>query len=106
VPHFTVDKRRPTYDLQSFKAAMSTVEKLAATPAAFRDARSLGIGAARMVAIIQTMQRVHFYKSTTSLRSHREWQDVYHVPHEGMTLYIKFVADMVTDFRVLSFKEK
>jgi hypothetical protein len=36
----------------------------------------------------------------------REWQDVYHVPYGGLVLYVKFVADVVTEFRLLSFKEK
>ena len=32
--------------------------------------------------------------------------DVYHVPWEGVTLYVKFTDDVVTEFVVLSFKEK
>jgi motility quorum-sensing regulator / GCU-specific mRNA interferase toxin len=42
----------------------------------------------------------------TSIYDHRVWQDVYHVPHRGLTLYVKFTADAVTEFRLLSFKEK
>jgi motility quorum-sensing regulator/GCU-specific mRNA interferase toxin len=56
------------------------------------------------VATIQTMQRAHFYKSMTS--DHRIWQDVHHVPSEAGTLYVKFTADVVTEFLLLSFKEK
>ena len=62
--------------------------------------------ARRNVATIQTMQRKHFYKSMTSHGDHRIWQDVYHVPSEGGTLYVKFTADVVTEFLLLSFKEK
>jgi len=39
-------------------------------------------------------------------RDHRRWQDVYHVPWEDVTLYIKFTDDAVTEFAVLSFKER
>jgi motility quorum-sensing regulator/GCU-specific mRNA interferase toxin len=42
----------------------------------------------------------------TSYADHRIWQDVYHVPSEQGTLYVKFTADVVTDFLLLSFKEK
>ncbi len=47
-----------------------------------------------------------FFKSMTTLTDHRTWQDVYHVPVDGLILYVKFQADVVTEFRVMSFKEK
>jgi motility quorum-sensing regulator/GCU-specific mRNA interferase toxin len=34
------------------------------------------------------------------------WQDVNHVPSEAGLLYVKFTADVVTEFLLLSFKEK
>ena len=37
---------------------------------------------------------------------HRQWQDVYHAPSAAGTLYVKFTADVVTEFLLLSFKEK
>ena len=52
------------------------------------------------------MQRAHFYKSMTSHAVHRIWQDVYHVPSAHGLLYVKFTADVVTGFLLLSFKEK
>jgi motility quorum-sensing regulator / GCU-specific mRNA interferase toxin len=42
----------------------------------------------------------------TAYANHRAWQDVYHVPSEAGTLYVKFTADVVTEFLLLSFKEK
>jgi motility quorum-sensing regulator/GCU-specific mRNA interferase toxin len=42
----------------------------------------------------------------TSYEDHRIWQDVYHMPSEAGTLYVKFPADAVTEFLLLSFKEK
>jgi hypothetical protein len=38
--------------------------------------------------------------------NHRLWQDVYHVPSPAGVLYVKFTADAVTEFLLLSFKEK
>jgi motility quorum-sensing regulator/GCU-specific mRNA interferase toxin len=100
------DKRKPTYDLTAFRAAFDDVDKLNVTGTAVRSAAALGFGRAGIVATIQTMQRAHFYKSMTSYGDRRIWQDVYHVPSEAGTLYVKFTADVVTEFLLLSFKEK
>ena len=100
------DKRKPTYDLRAFKAAFDDVDKLHVTGTALRTAAAMGFGRAEIVATIQRMQREHFYKSMTSYGDHRIWQDVYHVPSEAGTLYVKFTADVVTEFLLLSFKEK
>ena len=101
-----MDKRRPTYDLEAFKATCSTAEALQATGTALRDAASLGYGRPEIVATLQTMQQGHFYKSMTSHADHRVWQDVYHVPVEAGVLYVKFTADALTGFLLLSFKGK
>ena len=100
------DKRKPTYDLEAFKAAASAVDNLNATGVAIKGAASLGFGRAEIVATIQTIQRSHFYKSMTSNADYRIWQDVYHVPSESGVIYVKFTADAVTEFLLLSFKEK
>jgi motility quorum-sensing regulator/GCU-specific mRNA interferase toxin len=92
--------------LAAFKTAFSDVDRLSVTGSALRGAASLGFGRAEIVATIQTMQREHFYKSMTSYEDHRIWQDVYHVPSEAGTLYVKFTADVVTEFLLLSFKSK
>ena len=96
----------PTYDLEAFKAAFSSVKKLAVTGTALRNAAALGFGRAEIVATIQTMQREHFYKSMTAHADHRLWQDVYHVPSPVGVLYVKFTADVITEFLLLSFKGK
>ena len=101
-----VEKRRPTYDLKAIQAAFATAASLKATGSAVRDATALGFGSAKIVDIIQSMQDAHFYKSMTAYADHRVWQDVYHVPSEAGTLYVKFTADAVTGFLLLSFKGK
>jgi len=100
------EKRQPTYDLEAFKAAFSSVEKLAVTGTALRSAAALGFGRIEIVETIQTMQREHFDKSMTAYADHRLWQDVYYVPSAIGVLYIKFTADVLTKFLLLSFKEK
>jgi motility quorum-sensing regulator/GCU-specific mRNA interferase toxin len=101
-----MEERKPTYDLDAVKAAFASADQVMATGAAIRGAAALGFGRFEIVATIQTMQRAHFYKSMTSYRDHRVWQDVYHVPSSVGTLYVKFTADAVTEFLLLSFKGK
>jgi len=100
------EKRKPTYDIDAIKAVFATVDKLNVTGSALRGAASLGFGRSEIVAVIQTIERRHFYKSMTSHANHRVWQDVYHVSSEQGILYVKFTADAVTAFLLLSFKEK
>ena len=47
-----------------------------------------------------------FVKSMTTFADNRVRQDVYHVPSDGLLLYIEFQSDVVTEFKVMSFKEK
>ncbi len=101
-----MEKRRPHHDLGRFKAAMSTVDKLSMTRAAQTSAFELGCGRAEVVAALQSLKRTHFYKSMTANWNSRQWQDVYHLPWNGMTLYVKFTDSAVTTFQLLSFKEK
>jgi len=98
-----VEKRKPIYDLEAFKAA---AHRIRITVVATRTAATLGFSRADIANTIQAMRRTQFYKSMTSYGNHRIWQDVYHVPSEVGTLYVKFTADAVTEFVLLSFKEK
>jgi motility quorum-sensing regulator / GCU-specific mRNA interferase toxin len=100
------EKRKPTYDLETFKVAFSSVKKLAITGTALRNAAALGFGRAEIVKTIQTMQREHFSKSMTAYADQRLWQDVYHVPSPVGMLYVKFTADVATEFLLLSLKGK
>ena len=101
-----MEKRRPTYDLDAIKLSIGSVETLAITTSALRDATALGFDRAHIAQSINSIERGMFYKSMTTFADHRLWQDVYHVPSQGLTLYIKFQADVITEFSVVSFKEK
>ena len=106
VQSIPVEKRKPTYDLEAFKAAFSASDRLNMTGTALRSAAALGFDRNDIIDTIQTMQRRHFHKSMTSYVDHRVWQDVYHVPSDIGVLYVKFTADVVAEFLLLSFKEK
>ncbi len=101
-----VEKRKPHHDLTAFKAHFFTADALAVTKTALADAQALGFTRRKMVEAIQAIRPGHFYKSMTALADHTCWQDVYHVPFEGLVLYVKFTNDRLTVFRLLSFKEK
>lgn len=100
------EKRKPTYDLNAIKSAFGSVESLRLTGSALRGAAALGCGRREIVDVIRSIDRRQFYKSMTSYSDHRVWQDVYHVPSTYGLLYVKFTADAVSEFLLLSFKEK
>ena len=99
------DKWISHHDLEAIKLAFSRGDGLI-TRIAIHDAAGLGYGSGEITAIIQTIGKVHFYKSMTSNYDTSVWQDVYHVPHAGGTLYVKFTDNGGTEFTLLSFKEK
>lgn len=103
-----MEKKRPTYDLDAIKAALGSPRTLAITTTALRTAMAMGYDRAGIVQAVTGLDRSMFYKSMTTYADHRVWQDVYHAPAEGegLVLYIKFQADVVTEFRVMSFKER
>ena len=100
------EKRRPTYDLAAIQAAFRTPDALVATGSAIRGAAELGMGRADIVAAIQGLGKADFRKSMTSYADHRVWQDVYHARTAWGVVYVKFTAGAVTEFLLLSFKER
>jgi motility quorum-sensing regulator/GCU-specific mRNA interferase toxin len=52
-----MEKRRPTYDLTAIKAALSSVDTLAMTSSALRDANALGFDRAGVVETIAGIER-------------------------------------------------
>jgi motility quorum-sensing regulator / GCU-specific mRNA interferase toxin len=101
-----MEKKRPTYDLAAIQAVLGAAETLAMTLSAQRNAIALGFDDVDVAEVVASIERRMFVKSMTTFADHRIWQDVYHVPTRGLLLYMKFQADMLTDFRVMSFKEK
>jgi motility quorum-sensing regulator / GCU-specific mRNA interferase toxin len=96
----------PTHDLEAIKAACADTRSLNITGAALRDAAALGYGSEEIVEVIQGIEAAHFYKTMPSEKRPGYWQDVYRVPDRGTELYVKFTSDTVTEFKLLSFKER
>jgi motility quorum-sensing regulator/GCU-specific mRNA interferase toxin len=72
-----MEKRRPTYDLDAIKSSIGSVETLAITTSALRDATALGFDRAGITQTIFSIERTMFYKSMTTFADPRVWQDVY-----------------------------
>ncbi len=87
------------------QATFVTVRALRITRTATTCAEALGITLEVVVAIVQSMTREQFYKSMTDQASSAIWQDVYHVPHGAIVLYVKFTTD-AEGYLVISLKEK
>ena len=96
-----MDKFNPTYDLDEFKHSNFEI-----TRTAINTAQELGFYEEDIRRIVSTMEYKHFYKSMTSYANHKIWQDVYHVPCGNLILYVKFTKNVISEFTLLSFKEK
>lgn len=102
------DNGKTTADLRlgAIKSAIGSIETLAITTTALRNAVEIGFDRAGIVETVLGIERKMFVKSMTTYTDHRVWQDVYHVPTRGLVLYAKFQADILTEFTVMAFKEK
>ncbi|MBQ7197680.1 MAG: type II toxin-antitoxin system MqsR family toxin [Selenomonadaceae bacterium] len=96
-----MDKFIPTYNLEEFKTSNFKI-----TITASQTAFKLGFDEDDIRELVSTMEDKHFYKSMTSYTNHKIWQDVYHVPYENIIIYVKFTQNVISEFTLLSFKEK
>lgn len=101
-----MEKRKPSYDLAAFKSLCGDPQALKISLSAQLSAQRLGFDLEGVAAVVRTVERRMFYKSMTSFNDHTAWQDVYHVPVGNLVIYLKFTADVLSTFMVLSFKEK
>lgn len=96
-----MEKFTPTYNLEEFKNSHFEITKTVT-----KTATDLGFDENGIRKVVSTMEREQFYKSMTSYANHKIWQDVYHVPCGNLILYVKFTQNVISEFTLLSFKEK
>ena len=96
-----MEKFTPTYNLEEFKKS-----DFEFTKTSLKSSKELGFEESDVRDVVSTMKREHFYKSMTSYANHKIWRDVYHVPYENLVLYVKFTQNVISEFTLLSFKEK
>lgn len=99
-----MEVRKPRHDLAKFKLAMR--RELAATKTALEGAAALGLNEEGIVGFLDTIERRDFVKSMTAHANRRQWHDVYNVPLADRIVYVKFTDGVLTEFVLLSLKEK
>jgi len=98
-----MEKRSAHYLLSEILAQMTTVEEMNLTLSAQDGIRAAGMAKADALEVVRGLSRADFYKSMTTNKDHRVWQDVYHTEWHGKPLYVKF--QRADDYFVVSFKE-
>jgi len=85
-----MEKHSPHYSLTAMQAQVAVVGMDAFTATAVRGGLEMGLTRAQMREVIAGLTRRDFYKSMTTYRDHRVWQDVYHARcQNGQVAYIK-----------------
>ena len=98
-----MEKRAPHYLLAAIQAQMTSIEAMSLTLSAQDGIRMAGMGKADALEVVRGLTRAEFYKSMTTTKDHRIWQDVYHAEWHGKPLYVKF--QQAGEYFVVSFKE-
>jgi motility quorum-sensing regulator/GCU-specific mRNA interferase toxin len=102
-----MEKRKPAYDLEAIKAQFREPAGYRITVTAQDFAFNvLELERDGVIELVQGITRRQFYKSMTSKRDHRIWQDVYHVAWDEMRLYVKFTKSAENWFLLISLKDK
>ena|SRR3989338_7137780 len=99
-----MEKRSPHYLLADIKEQMITVEAMNFTSTAQNGIRAAGMVKAEALEVVRGLSRTDFYKSMTTNKDHRVWQDVYHAEWRGKPLYVKI--QQADSYIVVSFKER
>jgi len=98
-----MEKRSPHYLLPAIQEQMNCVEAMNLTQSAQFGIRAAGMTIVEALKVVQGLSRTDFYKSMTTNKDHRVWQDVYHGEWRGKPLYVKF--QQTGEYFVVSFKE-
>lgn len=98
-----MEKRSPHYQLADIQAQMLTIAAMNMTFSAQDGIRDAGMGKADALDVVRGLTRAEFYKSMTTTKDHRIWQDVYHAEWRSKPLYVKF--QQAGEYFVVSFKE-
>ncbi len=102
-----MEKRTPHYKLSKVQQTVADPASQPFTISALRGGLALGLEEKEMRQVVLALSRHDFYKTMTTHKDHRVWQDVYHsMTRDGIPVYIK-----ITDFTdgrppVIQFKAK
>lgn len=100
-----MEKRSPHYPLSAIQAVVAQCGINALTATARKNVAEMGLLGSEALLVLSNLDRSLFYKSMTTERDVRCWQDVYHAPcPNGKTAYIKLTLQ--DGAVVIQFKEK
>lgn len=98
-----MEKRSPHYPLANIQEQMKTIEEMNLTFSAQDGIRSAGMAKMDALDVVRGLTCAEFYKSMTTNKDHRIWQDVYHAEWRSKPLYVKF--QQAGEYFIVSFKE-
>ena len=102
-----MEKKRPHYPLVVVQRIVADPALRVFTATALDGGLAMGLLEAEMRAVVCGLTRPQFYKSMTTQRDHRVWQDVYHaMTPVGIEAYIKITAYDDGRPPVIQFKRK
>lgn len=97
-----MEKNKPSCPLATVKALIEA-GKYRITFIALQTGGQLGFDRDGIIAEVLKLEMSEFYKSMTTYKDHKVWQDVYRHKSDVGMLYIKLTT--IDDVLVVSFKE-
>ncbi|HJS33518.1 MAG TPA: type II toxin-antitoxin system MqsR family toxin [Alphaproteobacteria bacterium] len=92
---------KPAHDLSDFKSG-----KLVIARSALAGAAAMGMSKADIKTALASLDPAYFYKSMPAAQMPGAAMDVYHLPHAGRAIYVKFVRAPSGVYFLTSFKER
>ena len=99
-----MEKRTPHYKLAEIQAQMVSIETLRLTASSRTGLAALGWRFHDALEVVKNLTKKDFFKSMTTYKDAKVWQDVYRPTYKGIELYVKFQMDEQGYFTI-SFKE-
>lgn len=99
-----MEKRIAHYDLTAVIAVVRVRRAAAFTKTALDGGREMGLTSAEMIEVVCALTPGCLYKSMTTYRDSRVWQDVYHADTPAGKAYVK-VTLRADGAPVIQFKE-
>ena len=96
-----MEKSTAHYKLAQVRALIAE-RRVVFTAAAAQGHQAMSMSRAEALAVVEKLGSADFYKSMTTYRDHRIWQDVYHPSTPYGSLYVKLTVE--GDLLVVSFK--
>ena len=102
-----MEKKTPHYKLEAILAQMVDISSLRLTDSARKSIYfELGWELEDALKLVRSLTRKNFFKSMTTIRNHKVWQDVYHAQWRDIEIYLKFQQYEDAYYFTVSFKEK